>query len=186
MTALNRFERLALPHMDAAHNLAFWLVRSRPDAEDVVQDAYLRAFRAFGSFEGQDIKPWLLTIVRNVAYRFLTNRRRGGNVISLDEAFTGRDGETGGELQIASDEPSAEDRLLVAGDQRLVLAALAQLPPAFREVIVLRELEDLSYREIADLASVPIGTVMSRLSRARAEMKKILTRLIEKDEPNAV
>lgn len=184
MAAPSNFERAALPHMDAAFNLAFWLVRSRPDAEDIVQDAYLRAFRAYDSLTG-DIRPWLLTIVRNVAYRWHANRSRSGNVISFDEAFPGRSGEAG-EASIASDAASAEAVLIGDGERAMVLAALAQLPPAYREVIVLREIETFSYREIADVTGVPVGTVMSRLSRARAELKIVLTTLIEKDESNAV
>jgi RNA polymerase sigma-70 factor, ECF subfamily len=170
--------------MEAAFNLAFWIVRSRPDAEDVVQDAYLRAFRAFESFRGEDMRPWLLAIVRNTAYRFLSNRRRSGTVVSLDEALAGGTGE--GVHEIAADEPTAEERLIGAAERDYVVRALAELPPAFREVLVLREIEDLSYRDIAEVTGTPIGTVMSRLSRGRGELRKVLTRLIEKDEPNAV
>ena len=186
MAELSNFERAALPHMDAAYNLAYWLVRSRSDAEDIVQDAYLRAFRAFDSLKGADIRPWLLTIVRNVAYRWLANRSRGANVISFDEAFPGRTGDMAGEANIASGAASAEAMLIGEGERALVIAALAELPPIFREVVVLREMEDMSYRDIADVTGVPIGTVMSRLSRARVELKKVLTRLIKKDEPDAV
>ena len=186
MPGSSNFERAALPHMDAAYNLAYWLVRSRPDAEDIVQDAYLRAFRAYDSMTGDDIRPWLLTIVRNCAYRWLTKRKHAGNVISFDEAFPGRSGGTSGEANIADDAASAEALLVGASERAMVTAALAQLPPSYREVIVLREMEDLSYREIADVTGVPVGTVMSRLSRGRAELKKIVTVMIEKDEPNAV
>lgn len=182
MASLADFERAALPHMDAAYSLAHWLVRSRPDAEDIVQDAYLRAFRAFGQFTGGDIKPWLLKIVRNCAYRWLANRQRAGNVISLDEALSSRADDEAFGRQFAADAPTAEAVLISAGEQQLVLAALAELPPAYREVIVLRELEDLAYREIADVIGVPIGTVMSRLSRGRAELKKVLVQLIDRDE----
>ena len=186
MAGLTSFERAALPHMDAAFNLAYWLLRSRPDAEDVVQDAYLRAFRAYASLTGDDIRPWLLTIVRNCAYRALAKRQRAGNVISFDEAFPARAGDTPAEANIASDAPTPEDNVLGEGQRALVLAALAELRPAFREVVVLREIEGFSYREIADVTGTPIGTVMSRLSRARLELKSILTRLIDKDEPNAL
>ena len=187
MAGLTSFERAALPHMDAAFNLAYWLLRSRPDAEDVVQDAYLRAFRAYASLTGDDIRPWLLAIVRNCAYRALAKRQRAStNVISFDEAFPARAGEAPAEANIASDAPTPEDLLLGEGQRTLVLAALAELRPAFREVVVLREIEGLSYREIADVTGTPIGTVMSRLSRARIELKTILTRLIDKDEPNAL
>jgi RNA polymerase sigma-70 factor (ECF subfamily) len=184
LSSLPRFEALALPCMEAAYNLAFWLVRSRPDAEDVVQEAYLRAMRAFDGFRGDDMRPWLLAIVRNTAYRWLNNRRRSDTVVSLDEAFADGGGE--GANQIATDEPTAEQRVIGAAERDYVLRALAELPPAFREVLVLREIEDLSYRDIAEVTGAPIGTVMSRLSRGRGELRKVLTRLIEKDEPNAM
>jgi len=173
-----------LPCTEAAFNLAFWLVRSRADAEDIVQEAYLRAFRAFDGFRGGDMRPWLLAIVRNTAYRWLSNRRRSGTVISLEEAFA----EGGGQSvdEIASDEPTAEERLIGAAERDYVLRALAELPPAFREVLVLREIEGLAYREIAEVTGVPVGTVMSRLSRGRGELRKVLTRLMGKDEPNAM
>src|ERR1700687_5184078 len=114
MSSVPRFERLAVPHLEAAFNLAFWLVRSRSDADDIVQDAYLRAFRAFDSFRGEDIRPWLLAIVRNTAYRWLSNRRRSGTVISLEEAFADNAGEGAGARQIAADEPTAEERMIGA------------------------------------------------------------------------
>lgn len=186
MSPLSRFEQLALPCMEAAFNLAFWLVRSRPDADDVVQEAYLRAFRAFDGFRGEDMRPWLLAIVRNTAYRWLSNRRRSGSVVSLEEAFAGNLDEGSAAHQIAADEPSAEEQMIVAADRDYVLRALAELPPAFREVLVLREIEGSSYREIAEVTGAPVGTVMSPLSRGRSELRKVLTRLIEKDEPNAL
>jgi RNA polymerase sigma factor (sigma-70 family) len=180
------FEQVALPHLEAAHNLAYWLVRSRPDAEDIVQDAFVRAFRAFGGFRGGDIKPWLLTIVRNVAYRWLAVRKRGSNVVSID-AFAPRDGsDVAGEAWIAADEPSPEAMLIGAQERARVLTALAGLPPPFREVLVLREIEELSYNEIADVIGTPVGTVMSRLARARTELRKRLGALIEKEEKNAM
>ena len=186
MSRLQEFERVVLPHMEAAFNLAYWLVRSRPDAEDVVQDAVLRAFRAFDSLRSEDARPWLLAIVRNVAYRWLSSRQRAGNVISLDEAVSGRPGADRPRLEIAAEEPSAEARLIAAGERELVLEAIALLAPVQREVIVLRELEELSYREIADIIGAPIGTVMSRLSRARSELKSKLEALIEGRNKNAV
>jgi len=124
--------------------------------------------------------------VRNTAYRWLSNRRRSGSVVSLEEAFAGNANDGSGVSELAADEPSAEDRLIGAAERDYVLRALAQLPPAFREVLVLREIEDLSYRDIAEVTGAPIGTVMSRLSRGRGELRKVLTRLLEKDEPNAV
>lgn len=186
MGQLSTFERLALPHMDAAYNLAFWIVRNQTDAEDIVQESYLRAFRAFDGFAGPDFKPWLLAIVRNGAFRWLSNRRRSGNVISMDEAFVGQAGEEPIETQIASDEPTPEAQLLGKIDRDLVRAALDELPPIFREVLVLREIEGLAYREIAEVSGAPIGTVMSRLARGRRELRKTLTRLMERDEPHAL
>ena len=186
MTRRSSFETLAVPHMPAAYTLAYWLVRSRPDAEDIVQDAYLRAFRGYDTLKGTDIRPWLLTIVRNVAYRWLAKRGRNRNVISFDEAFPGRTGDVAGDANIASEALSAEAMLIGEGERVQVRAALADLAPVFREVIVLRELEEMSYREIATITGVPVGTVMSRLSRARADLKKLLTARIEKDEPHAL
>jgi RNA polymerase sigma-70 factor, ECF subfamily len=168
----NGFEQQALPHLDAAYSLAFWLMRDRADAEDVVQDAYVRALRGFAGFRGEAIRPWLLAIVRNVAWRALAVRRRStNNVIPIEAAF-GRAGEPDSEpLGIASDEPSAETKLIEAGDRALLHRALDAVTPLFREVLVLREIEDLSYAEIATILGVPQGTVMSRLSRARAELR---------------
>jgi RNA polymerase sigma-70 factor (ECF subfamily) len=180
------FERLALPHMAAAYNLAFWLTRSRADAEDIVQDAYVRAFRAFATFKGDDLKPWLLTIVRNVAYRWLSHRRRSGNVISMQAAVAARGDEPNSWEAIASEEPSAENLLIRTEEQDLVLDALAVLPPAFREILVLREIEELSYDEIAKVIGSPTGTVMSRLSRARAELRSRIKALMDKDGQNAM
>ncbi|MBI3435035.1 MAG: sigma-70 family RNA polymerase sigma factor [Proteobacteria bacterium] len=186
MGRLQDFEAMALPHMDAAHSLAFWLVRSRPDAEDIVQDAYLRAFRAFDSFAGDNFKAWLLTIVRNLAYRWHSVRQKSANVISLDEVLHARDEGGPGAMQLASGAPSVEALLIGAAEQALVRKALAELPPVFREVIVLREIEGLSYQDIADVAGVPTGTVMSRLSRARGQLKARLSALIELEDKNAV
>jgi RNA polymerase sigma-70 factor (ECF subfamily) len=186
MHTLPEFERLALAHMDAAYNLAYWLVRNRDDAEDVVQDAYVRAFRAYDTVTSEDIKPWLLTIVRNVAYRWLSVRKRAANVISLDGALSGPDEGAAAELEIASDAPSAEDVLVGRAEQALVRAALAELPAAFREVIVLRELEGLTYQEIAKVTAVPIGTVMSRIARARDQLRERLTQMMAKETKDAL
>jgi RNA polymerase sigma-70 factor (ECF subfamily) len=185
MGQLSSFDRLTLPHLDAAYNLAFWLVRSEADAEDIVQESYMRAFRGFHGFAGTDAKPWLLAIVRNSAYRWLNNRRRSANVISLDEAFGGPCEEPA-EAQIASEDPTPEARLLGEVDRGLVRSALAELPPIFREVILLREIEGLAYREISRVTGAPIGTVMSRLARGRRELRKSLSRMMEKDKPNAL
>jgi RNA polymerase sigma-70 factor (ECF subfamily) len=186
MPSLQDFDTEALPHIDAAYNLAYWLVRNEADAQDVVQDAYLRAFNAYGQFHGGDIRPWLLTIVRNVAYRWLSVRKRHANVVSIETALASRDGESGPTYDPPSDEPSAEDLLISDGERTLVRRALAGLTPAFREVIVLREFEGLSYQDIAGVIGVPTGTVMSRLSRARDQLKDVLTRLMQKENQNAL
>ncbi len=166
-----RFETLALPHLDAAYSLAFWLMRDRADAEDVVQDAYVRALRGFDGFRGEDIRPWLMAIVRNVAWRALALRRRGNNVIPIEAAYAFNDEDTPRALSIASGEPSAETRLIEAGDRAMLTRALEALPPLFREILLLREVEDMSYADIATVLGVPRGTVMSRLSRARAGLR---------------
>lgn len=172
LPARKRFEQQALPHLDAAYSLAFWLMRDRADAEDVVQDAYVRAMRGFDGFRGGSMRPWLLAIVRNVAWRALAARRRTtSNVIPIEAAYA-RAGEDEPEpMSLASDEPSAETRLIEAGDRALLTQALDALTPLFREVLVLREIEEMSYAEIATVLGIPQGTVMSRLSRARAELR---------------
>jgi RNA polymerase sigma-70 factor (ECF subfamily) len=180
MTDRAKFEREALVHLDAAYNLAMIILRAPADAEDAAQDALVRAFRAFDQVRGP-VKPWLLTIVRNACYRRLQDRRRAGNVISLDEAFGGRP-----MSEEASEAPSPEQSLLNASDRSLLEAALEALPPVYREAIVLREIEELSYQEIADVIGAPMGTVMSRLARARAELRTTLTKLMNRDESNAM
>src|SRR5262245_65775022 len=135
MSPRTTFEQCALPHLDAAHNLAYWLVRSRPDAEDIVQDAFVRAFRGFGTFRGGDIKPWLLTIVRNVAYRWLAVRKRGSNVISIEDAFSPQGSDASAEAFLASEEPSPEALLIGARERASVLTALAGLTRAFCGVL---------------------------------------------------
>ena len=169
MPAPKPFEQLALPHLRAAFSLAFWLMRDRADAEDVVQDAYIRALRGFDGWRGGDIRPWLLAIVRNVAWRALSVRRRANNVIPIEAAY-GASGEHM-TMDLASDDPSPEARLIEAGEKAQITRALAALTPLYREVLVLREIEDMSYAEIAVVLGVPQGTVMSRLSRARAELR---------------
>jgi RNA polymerase sigma-70 factor, ECF subfamily len=180
-----RFEQLAMVHMDAAYRLAFALLRARADAEDAVQDAYLRAYRALHQLEGADIKPWLLTIVRNVCYRRLQQRRGAGNVISLDEVMGARSAVVT-DPGLTSNQPSPEQAAVSASDNALLAEAIGALSPAFREVIVLRELEELSYREIADIIGAPVGTVMSRLSRARLELRAQMHRLMDQDDSHAV
>jgi RNA polymerase sigma-70 factor (ECF subfamily) len=158
------FEQAVLPHLNAAYNLARWLTRNDHDAEDVVQDAYVRALRFFGGFRGDDARAWLLAIVRNTCYDFLRSRRPH----ELTEAFDE-------EVHTVVDEnQSPEVMLLRRADQVMVRRALESLPLPWREVIVLRELEGLSYKQIADAAGIKIGTVMSRLARARARLQHLL------------
>jgi RNA polymerase sigma-70 factor (ECF subfamily) len=146
---------------------------------------YLRAFKAFDRCR-RGHQAWLLAIVRNVAYRWLSVRKRSANVISIEGALAGRDDGDARVMELASEQPSAEDVLVGRAEQALVRAALAELPPAFREVIVLRELEGLAYREIASVTGTPIGTVMSRLARARDQLRDRLTHLIAKEDKNAL
>jgi len=164
---LERFEESIVPHLAAAYNLARWLTRGDRDAEDVVQEAYLRAFRFFGGFRGGDGRAWLLTIVRNTCYTWL-QQNRSREFLALDDEMQ----------QVESDEPSPEASLIVSADSKLLARALEELPVEFREAIVLRELEGLSYKEIADLADIPLGTVMSRLARARKRLQQSIARLM--------
>ncbi len=158
-TGPRQFERLALPHLDAAYNLARWLTRNDSDAEDVVQDAYLRAYKYFAGFRGENFRAWLLAVVRRAAYDWMARNRPAEMVSTPDIELEAVAGE-------ADDDPEAA--LLRKADQKMVNEMIAALPAPFREVIVLRELQELSYKEIAEIAGVPVGTVMSRLARARA------------------
>lgn len=171
-----RFARLLLPHLGAAYRLARWLVRAHEDAEDVVQDAYLQAHRAFDSLRGEaEARPWLLTIVRHSAYGWLRARQRLPQLEQFDEALH----EPAVHVAGAEEAPAAanpEALLLRREDTARLHAAVDALPLVFREVLVLREFEGLSYREIATLLGVPAGTVMSRLSRARQQLLCSLAR----------
>jgi len=162
---LSEFERKVLPHLDAAYNLARFLMRNEQDAEDVVQEAALRAFRFFDNFRGENSRAWFLRIVRNTSFTVLKKNRPDEMNIAFDEELHG--GQTP-----PMDAGVALDR---AQDRQSVRAAIEQLPPEFREAITLRELEEASYKEIADIAGVPIGTVMSRLARARRQLQLILS-----------
>jgi RNA polymerase sigma-70 factor (ECF subfamily) len=164
----HRFEEQALPHLDAAYNLARWLSRSAADADDIVQDAMLRAFRAFDSLRGDDVKPWLLAIVRNCC---LTARRARQQRGHLQFPGDGEPDEVAGSSSPVDDDGS-EAATIRAEEARNLDNVIATLPTEFREVLVLRETHDLSYSEIATVTAVPIGTVMSRLARARAALKR--------------
>ena len=168
---LASFEDVMLPHLDAAHNLAKWLLRNEEDAKDVVQEAYLRAFKSFGGFRGSNGRAWLLTIVRNTSYTLLKKNRVADLTTTFDE-----------EIHAASDE-SASPAIIVehAEDAERVTKAMDELPAEFREILVLRHQEGLSYKEIADIAQIPPGTVMSRLARARAKLREYLAAQIGKE-----
>jgi RNA polymerase sigma-70 factor (ECF subfamily) len=164
------FDETILPHLDAAHNLARWLVRGSDDAEDVVQEACLRAFRYFGSFRGGNARAWLLTIVRTTAFRWLENNRPLHPATAFDE-------------EIHSDRSEALDPetvLLRRADTQLLEEAMHHLPHRLRAVLVLRELEGLSYKEIADVVGIPTGTVMSSLFRARERFRHAASELVRR------
>jgi RNA polymerase sigma-70 factor (ECF subfamily) len=167
-----RFEAQAMPHLDAAYNLARWLTRSPTEADDVLQDAMLRAFRAFDGLRGGDAKPWLLAIVRNCYLTAVSGRRRQ-SLVPLPDAEGGA-----GEL-IVSPDADPEAAAIGADHARKLDGVIALLPAEYREVLVLREMEDMSYRDIASVTGVPIGTVMSRLARARAALKETWLSKIE-------
>jgi len=160
------FERQIMPHLDAAFSLARFLMRNEDDARDVVQEASLRAFRFYDSFRGENSRAWFLSIVRNASFSALKRNRSDETNVEFDEELHGA-----GDTTV---DPGMEiDRKL---DRQRVRAAIEELPPEFREVITLRELEGCSYKEIADVAGVPIGTVMSRLARAREQLHRILSK----------
>jgi len=159
-----RFEQTILPHVDAAYNLARWLTRNEQDAQDMVQEAYLRAFKFFHAFQGVDGRAWLLTIVRNTCYTWLHQNRAHEITTMFDEEIHSVD----------SDSSNPAALVLQSADHQLLREALNELPVEFREVVVLRDLEGFSYKEIAGIANIPTGTVMSRLARARERLKKIL------------
>jgi RNA polymerase sigma factor (sigma-70 family) len=161
---LQNFEEAMLPHLGAAYNLARWLTRDETDAEDSVQEACLRAFKHFGSFHGGDGRPWLLAIVRNTCYTWMQQNRSPELTIPLDDELH----------EIESKDLNPEALLLQSADTQMVRQALEDLPVEFREVLVLRELEGLSYKQIADVADIPMGTVMSRLARARKRLQQSL------------
>ena len=156
------FEETVIPHLNAAYNLARWLTRNEHDAEDLVQEAYLRAFRSFETFEGRDAKAWLLTIVRNACFTWL-KKKGGPAAVEFDE-----------QMHSGEESPGAEEVLLNQAALGSLNNCLEALPLEFREAIVLRELEELSYKEISDIARVPVGTVMSRLARGRKRLQKCL------------
>jgi RNA polymerase sigma-70 factor (ECF subfamily) len=157
--------------MSAAYNLARWLVHNGHDAEDLVQEAYLRAFKSFDGFRGGDGRAWLLTIVRNTCYTWLQRNRVQESTTAFDEDLHSVEGRAS----------NPESLLLESADAESLKQALEELPLEFREVLVLRELEGLSYKEIADVAGLPVGTVMSRLARARERLQRRLVPSAKKE-----
>jgi RNA polymerase sigma-70 factor (ECF subfamily) len=161
---LASFEETMLPHLDAAHNLATWLLRNEQDAEDVVQEAYLRAFKSFDGFRGSNGRPWLLTIVRNASYTFLKENKAVDLTIPFDD-----------EIHAIGQESASPATILEhAEDAELMNSAMNDLPAEFREILTLRHQEELSYQEIGEILKIPVGTVMSRLARARAKLREYL------------
>ena len=158
---LKTFEQTVLPHLDAAYNLARWLAGNDHDAQDVSQEACLRAFKFFGNFRGENARAWLLTIVRNTFYTWLQKNRPAAVAGELDDEA----------MAVEDVSANVEQVHLQQADAEAVRRAIGELPVEFREMIVLREMEGLSYKEIADLSAVPIGTVMSRLARARKQLQ---------------
>jgi RNA polymerase sigma factor (sigma-70 family) len=159
-----RLERALLPHLGAAYNLARWLTGNDHDAEDAVQETYLRAMKFFGGFHGTDGRAWLLTIVRNTCYTLLQRKTAHGAPAVFDEAVHGLTAADSGPAQMLERQET----------QQSTRQAMEALPVDLREVVVLRELEGMSYKEIAAVAAIPIGTVMSRLARARERLQQIL------------
>jgi RNA polymerase sigma factor (sigma-70 family) len=159
-----RFEQALLPHLDAAYNLARWLTRDDHDAEDLVQAAYLRALKFFGGFRGANSRAWLLKIVRNTCYTWLDQKRARGQETAFDDEIH----------SVLSTAMDPEKRVLREEDEQSVRRAVEELPVELREVVVLRELEGMSYKEIAAIAGIPMGTVMSRLARARERLRERL------------
>lgn len=171
MERLQNFEEATLPHLRAAYNLARWLTRDETDAEDVVQEAYLRAFKHFGSFHGGDGRPWLLAIIRNTCYTWMQHNRSPELMIPLDDELH----------EIESRDLNPEALLLQNAETQMVSEAVEKLPVEFREALVLRELEGLSYKQIAEVADIPVGTVMSRLARARKRLQGSLASRANKE-----
>src|SRR5215217_9462798 len=170
------FEEAVMPHLDAAYNLARWLMRNEADAQDMAQEAYLRALRFFGGFHGTDARAWLLTIVRNTCYTWLKRSKSVELSGDFEEVV----------LTKQSDEPDPEASHVLKVRAQLINEAIEKLPLEFREVVILRELEELSYKEIATITGIPIGTVMSRLSRARKRLFVCLRGVARVNSPERV
>ena len=177
---VRRFEQIFTAHLDAAYDFARWLARDERNAEDVVQEACLRAFKSLDGFHGDNGRAWLLAIVRNTYYTWFRRNKAEAHHVPFDEESMAGDGQDAADLE--SSVGSVERIMQQQDAKRVVNAALERLPEEFREVIVLRELEDLSYKEIAGIARIPLGTVMSRLARAR----KLLLQYLQQAERGAL
>ncbi|HHJ35742.1 MAG TPA: sigma-70 family RNA polymerase sigma factor [Gammaproteobacteria bacterium] len=165
------FERLMLRHLDASYNLALWLLHDTTEAEDVVQIAYMKAFEHFTSFTGGNTAGWILTIVRNTAYNWLSKRNRGSNLISFEDVLHSSQNNS----PTASGEMNPEELASAEISHSQITGYMKTLSVDFREVLFLREIEGYSYKEIAEITQVSKGTVMSRLSRARGQLRQIIT-----------
>ncbi len=174
-----RFQALVLPHLNASFNLAYWLTRNPQDAEDIVQEAYLRAFRFFDSLRGEDARVWLLAIVRNTFHTWYREHHEQSKHVPFDEELHSPAASSDSAMPHADENP--ETLLMYKDSERQLQQALTMLPLEFREVMVLRELEELSYKQIAAIVGIPIGTVMSRLGRGR----KLLTKILKENNPEA-
>jgi len=170
--ARERFERLLLPHMDAAYSLALWLMRDQAQAEEAVQEAYLRAYRFFHSMRGDDARPWLLGIVRNTCYTALERGREGAASDAFEDERHGEEAVAPGAVVRFPVNP--EFAAIQSADRALVHRCLGGLATEFREAVVLREIHGHSYKEIAAIVGAPIGTVMSRISRGRKLLQRAL------------
>lgn len=166
-----RFEEIALPHLAAAYNLARWLLHNDQDAEDVVQESFMRAFKSFNGYYGGNSRAWLLTIVRNTCYTWLQKNRMMALTDPIDDKLD----------ELGLDFADPEMLLLRDVDAQIVRSSLQELPLEFREVVVLREMEELSYKEIANVVDLPLGTVMSRLARGRKRLQALLAARMGKE-----
>lgn len=179
-----RFETEILVHMEQAYNLARWLLRDPVEAEDIVQQSCIRAYKAFARYRGESPVGWLLTIVRNTSYNYLKQKKKHQNLVSFDEAIHAHDEDSDvNPCHISLDPEQLHE---ISAKQSLVKTAMNKLSAEYRETIYLREIAGYSYKEIASIVELPIGTVMSRLSRARCQLRKVLLNEQQQERTNAV
>ncbi len=171
---LTLYDRTVMPHLKASYNLARWLTRNDQDAEDVMQEAFVRAFRSLEGFRGGDSRAWVLAIVRNTSYTWLKRNRKREYELPFDDLI----------YDIAEEDKNPETVIMKRLDKQALTQALEELPVEFREVLVLREIEELSYKEIAQIADLPLGTVMSRIARARQRLLRSLSVRMDKELRN--